>query len=55
MKVTIGFSAHELVGVLTGIPSPSLIVRMIQALQLIDEQGAADVAKYYEIALPKPK
>lgn len=54
-KVTVGFTAKELADLLTNMASPTLIVRLIRAIQLIDEPLAAGIAAYYEIAPPPLK
>ncbi len=52
MKVTVGFTAEELVSALVNQMQPSLIVRLVRALQLIDEERAREVCSYYGIAPP---
>jgi hypothetical protein len=54
-KVAVGLTANEIEDLLFSIPGPSLIVRMLRAMQLIDNDHACELAKSYEIALPPPK
>lgn len=50
-RVQVGFTPGELADILCGNPSPTVVIRVLRAIKLLDAPLARDLARGFEVVI----